>query len=222
MNPLRLYRDAWYFASQNLLAIALLCLPFIALECALQRALAEWFDHETPPVYSVLLSLVIYPLYSGALILFMEARTRGELPSAGALWRVSASMWPRLGLLVGISTLLIMLGLTLFILPALWVMTRLAFAEYVVVIDGQTPLQAMRDSYELSRGYFWVIFVCLMTVMVPMWAIDLWLAGTGDQPRMDAVGEILTGTVAGFIQLFSSIVMYRLYMLRQEKLGTKR
>jgi hypothetical protein len=215
MNPLNVLRDAWYFSSRHLLYVALLCLPLIGLECALQRILQESMDFQVPPVYSVLLALIIYPLYSAALILFMDARTRGETPKVSALWLAGALIWPRFSLLAAISTLLIMLGMSLFILPALWVMTRLAFAEYLLVLEGRSPLQAMRDSYELTRGHFWKILFCLTVVMVPVWGLDFWLADAPDEPRMDAISDILSGSLVGFAQLFSSVALYRLYTLRQ-------
>ncbi|WP_229779437.1 glycerophosphoryl diester phosphodiesterase membrane domain-containing protein [Pseudomonas matsuisoli] len=215
MNPFNVLRDACYFSIRNLLPLALICLPFIALESSLQRVLGEALDHQVPPLYPMLIALVIYPIYSTSLILFMDARTRGEMPRVGALWLSSALLWPRMSVLAGISTLLIMLGMSLFVLPALWVMTRLAFAEYLLILEGRTPLQAMRDSYELTRGHFWTILLCLIVVLVPVWTLEFWLTDAPDEPRMDAAAEILSGSLIGFVQMFSSVVLYRLYMLRQ-------
>lgn len=141
MNPLDALRDAWFFFRQNLLQILLLCLPFLLLEAFLSLQLENLVAAAKVPLYEVLLGLFFYPLYSAALILFIDARSRGEQPGKGALVTMSLSLWPRFVLLAGIGTLAIMLGISLLILPGLWLMVRLVFADYLLVLRGLTPLQ---------------------------------------------------------------------------------
>lgn len=46
--------------------------------------------------YSVVVGLLVYPLYTGALILFLDARTRGESPRTKDVWAMALALWPRL------------------------------------------------------------------------------------------------------------------------------
>ena len=69
------------------------------------------------------------------------------------------------------STLLILLGLSLYFLPGLWLMVVLAFAEYLLVLRGMPALAAMKESLRLTRGHFWRILVCLLCVMTPLWLL---------------------------------------------------
>mgnify|MGYP001071759101 CR=1 FL=1 len=176
MNPLDALRDAWFFFRQNLLQILLLCLPFLLLEAFLSLQLENLVAAAKVPLYEVLLGLFFYPLYSAALILFIDARSRGEQPGKGALVTMSLGLWPRFVLLAGIGTLAIMLGISLFILPGLWLMVRLVFADYLLVLRGLTPLQALHESLQLTHGHFWPICTCVMLVMVPPWLAGFWAA----------------------------------------------
>lgn len=210
MNPLDALRDAWFFFRQNLLQILLLCLPFLLLEAFVSLQLEGLVGAAKVPLYEVLLGLFFYPLYSAALILFIDARSRGENPGKGALVAMSLSLWPRFVLLAGIGTLAIMLGISLFILPGLWLMVRLVFADYLLVLRGLTPLQALHESLQLTHGHFWPIFTCVMLVMVPPWLAGFWAADIAAEPA----GRLLLDVLFGLCQLFTTVVVFRLYMLR--------
>ncbi|CAD5107585.1 hypothetical protein [Zestomonas carbonaria] len=212
MNPLPILRDSWYFFSRNLGAIARLCLPLVALECLARYWLVVSLGDTAPPYADLLVGLVFYPMYTAALILFLDSRTRGVEQGNRDLLAMALYLWPRLALLTALSSLLIMLGASMFLLPGLWVMIKLAFAEYLLVLDRQTPLSALRESFRLTTGHFWRILFCVLAVMVPLWAFD-WRVS----PLFGVPGEsllpLLIDCVRGFLQLFASVVVFRLFML---------
>jgi hypothetical protein len=211
MNPLNLLRDTWFFFSRHLLAIVVLCLPWVLLENLAQQALKAWLAGPNSMAYGLLAGLVCYPLYSAALILLVDARSRGLQPRTLELLAGALRLWPSFALLTGLSTLLIMLGASLFVLPALWVMVKLAFAEYLLVLHGLSPLAAMRESMRLSKGHFGLIAVCLLAVMSPLWLLDWWgYQQLGEQPA--AWQSLLLDSALGFAQLFVTVLMFRLYM----------
>lgn len=216
MNPFSVLRDSLFFFSRNLGSIAPLCLPLIALECLTRSLVAAQIDGAHAPAYEVLVGLLFYPLYSAALILFLDARSQGKRPSLRNLLAASLPLWPAFAVLAGLSTLLIMLAATAFILPALWVMVKLAFAEYLLVLRGLAPLQAMRESFLLTVGHFWSLLACVLLVIVPLWLLDdLTLQLLGGQ--QDIVGGLLLDCFNSFLQLFSSVVLFRCYMLCSEQ-----
>lgn len=211
MNPLHVLRDAWYFFSHNLLTIARLCLPLVVLEAVLQQQLAAAVAPESKTLYRILLGLLFYPLYTGALILFLDARSNGQTPAPRNLLAASLGLWPAFALLAGLSTLAILLGASLFVLPGLWLMIKLAFAEYLLVLRGIGPMKALQESFEMTNGYFWPMLLCVLSVALPLWMLDGWLQQ--NRPDDNLTGVALS-SLNGFLQLFSTVVVFRLFMLR--------
>ncbi len=216
INPYSVLLESWYFFRHNLRSIAVLCLPWLLLE-GLARQLAEaQVSGLAPEARELLVTLLFYPLYSAALIQFLDARSHNREVSTGQLWRQALLIWPRFAVLAGLSTLLIILGTSLLILPGLWVMLRLLFAEYLLALGGLSPLAAMRESFRLSSGYFWLCAACIFSVMPLLWLLDWWtFQQLGEQP--DAMAAILLDAGNGFLQLFVSVIGYRLFMLRTAK-----
>ncbi|SDH27970.1 Uncharacterised protein family (UPF0259) [Pseudomonas benzenivorans] len=213
MNALHVLRDAWFFFSHNLPTIVRLCLPLVVLEALVQQLVIARVGVESAAVYGILVGLLFYPLYTGALILFLDARSNGETPRVRNLLAASLSLWPRFALLAGISTLAIMLGASLFVLPGLWIMIKLAFAEYLLVLRGLSPLRALHESFELTSGYFWQILLCMLCVMLPLWLLA-WAAQPAEGTQPDLLLYLLFDSANGFLQLFASVVLFRLFMLR--------
>jgi hypothetical protein len=211
MNPLHVLRDAWYFFSHNLLAIARLCLPLIVLEALLLQQVGAAVAAESKALYRILVGLLFYPLYTGALILFLDARSNGQTPAARDLLAASLRLWPAFALLAGLNTLAVLLGASLFVLPGLWLMIKLAFAEYLLVLRGVGPLKALHESFEMTSGYFWPMLTCMLSVALPLWLLDGWL----QQNQAGDLIDLLLSSLNGFLQLFSTVVVFRLLMLRR-------
>ena len=215
MNPLELLRDTWYFFSRNVGQIALLCLPVILTEAVSQQMLLAWLGQSKVQSWSILVSMLFYPLYVGALIIFTDSRSHRIRLKPRQVIEMTLYRWPSFAVLAAISTLLIMVGVWMLILPGLYVMIKLAFAEYLLVLEGKQPLDAIRLSFELTKGHFLTILACILMVMGPIWMIDWWVyQQLGDQP--EPVGIVLLESFNSFFQLFVSVALYRLFSLVNE------
>ncbi|WP_295476379.1 YciC family protein [uncultured Pseudomonas sp.] len=216
MNPLNIIQDSLYFFRHNLLAILLLCLPPVILEGVVKQAVQASAQAQASTAYELIVGLLFYPLYSGALILFMDARTRGENPPITELWGQTLRLWPSFALLSAISTLLIMFGLSLFVLPGLWVMIKLAFSEYLLVLRQRTPFMAMRESMLMTTGHFTRILVCLLIIYIPISlfeAAGMYLLPAPQSPSV----EVLLNSLTSFLQLFMGVTLFRLFMLIEQE-----
>lgn len=214
MNPFPIIRDAWYFFSHNLGAIARLCLPMILLEALAQTVLLNNGGEQTPAAYSLLISLLFYPLYTGALIVFMAARSGGQTPATANVVALTLRLWPRFAVLTALTNLLFMLGAQFLLLPALYVMVKLAFSEYLLVLRQASPLASMRDSFMQTNGHFLRILLCILVVVLPLWILEslsFSLVTEGDALALFGVE-----TASSFLQLFSSVVGFRLFMVISE------
>jgi hypothetical protein len=212
MNPFDVLRDSLYFFKRNLGQIVQLCLPLVIVEALLQQVVDHSTEPDSFPGISVIVGLLIYPLYTAALILFLDARSRGESPSNRDLLSRSAYLWPRFALLTALNTLLILLGLSLYFLPGIWLMVTLAFGEYLLVLRGLAPLQAMKESLRLTRGHFLRILACILCVMGPLWLLKGATLAVYPEPQNPVI-SLLIDSAHSFLQLFTSVVLFRLFML---------
>ncbi len=103
-----------------------------------------------------------------------------------------------------------MLGLSLLILPGIFVMVKLSFAEFCLVLRGRSPLQALRESFEFTRGRFFLILACSLVILLPVWSLEAWLA---DSAGDAVVLRVALHTLSGFFQLLLTIVAFRIYSL---------
>ncbi|WP_426385819.1 YciC family protein [Pseudomonas brassicacearum] len=216
MNPFDVLRDSLYFFKRHLGRIAQLCLPLVILEALLQQGVDSAVGPEGFPGYSVIVGLLVYPLYTAALILFLDARSRGEAPRTRDLLATALTLWPRFALLTALNTLLILVGLSLYFLPGLWLMVTLAFSEYLLVLRGLTPLAAMKESLNMSRGNFWRVLLCILCVMGPLWLLK-GVSVSVYPPPQNPVFSLLIDSVHSFLQLFTSVVLFRMFMLIEAK-----
>jgi hypothetical protein len=216
MNPLIVLRDSFYFFRINLWAIMRLCLPLVVVEALARELVARVSGPDTTVMYDVAVGLLFYPLYTAALILFLDARTDGYDPQGRHLLGKALHLWPRFALMAAISTLLIMFGMWLFVLPGLYLMIKLSFSEYLLVLRNISPLQAMRESFDMTKGKFWPILFTLMTIMIPLWLLDglSAMAWTDTQPTPL---RLLIDSINSFLQLLPSVVLFRLFMLMGNK-----
>ncbi len=212
MNPLDVLRDSLYFFKRNLGQIVQLCLPLVMLEALLQQVVDHSTEPDSFPGISVIVGLLVYPLYTAALILFLDARSRGESPRNRDLLAMAASLWPRFALLTALNTVLILLGLSLYFLPGIYLMVTLAFGEYLLVLRGLAPLAAMKESLRMTQGHFLRILLCILCVMGPLWLLKGVTLAAYPEPQ-NPVFSMLIDSAHSFLQLFTSVVLFRLFML---------
>ena len=212
MNPLDVLRDSLYFFKRNLGQIVQLCLPLVIFEALLQIVVDRSTEPDSFPGISVIVGLLVYPLYTAALILFLDARSRGESPRNRDLLAMAASLWPRFALLTALNTVLILLGLSLYFLPGIYLMVTLAFGEYLLVLRGLAPLAAMKESLRMTQGHFLRILLCILCVMGPLWLLKGVTLAAYPEPQNPVV-SMLIDSAHSFLQLFTSVVLFRLFML---------
>ncbi|WP_024647186.1 YciC family protein [Pseudomonas syringae] len=215
MNPLTVIQDSLYFFRRHLGSILVLCLPLVILEVLAKQALSSAMSAESSPAYALVIGLFFYPIYTAALILFLDARSRGEEAQTRDLLAMALRLWPTFAVLSAMSTLLIMFGLSLFVVPGIWVMVKLAFSEYLLVLRKLTPFMAMRESMQMTTGHFTRILVCVLSVYIPLWLLEGASLYLFPEPQSLLV-SVAIDSLSSFLQLFTTIVMFRLFMLVSE------
>lgn len=99
----------------------------------------------------------------------------------------------------------------LLVFPGVWIMINLVFAEYLLVLRGLPVVQSMRESARMTTGHFMRIMVCVLGVLAPIWLIDGLLMMAFPEPAGGV--QLAMDSLSGFLQLFSTVVLYRLFTL---------
>ncbi len=61
-----------------------------------------------------------------------------------------------------LSGVLVVFGFILLVIPGIWISCRLAFVSYLVMDKGLGPVEAVQESWRMTDGHAWKIFVLVI------------------------------------------------------------
>jgi hypothetical protein len=147
---------------------------------------------------------------------------RRDLSLGGLFRSISKVLAPLLwtAILVGVG---VFLGLLLFIIPGLLLLTWWAVAAPVVVCEVRSAPQALGRSRELVRGNGWQVFGVLVVSFLLVLIADLLFAALANAVSGSdiafAIGNLVAGTLtAPVFALASAVVYLELLQLKGERL----
>jgi hypothetical protein len=208
--------DALHFFLNNLFQIAALCLPWL-----LAAALVEYGiiiigqnTEQTTPLFLVAwaFDLLVYPVYTGALIMLMARRAQREHPTNKELTGAAIKSWQPLFLVHIIVSGLKAMGFLLFIVPGIYISVRLAFAEFHLVLEGLKPMDAIQKSFQATRSCSGMILLLLAIFMVPIALLAFSLVTTLEAYKLNLVFNVILGILVSFLTLIVDVVIFRVYM----------
>ena len=205
--------DSLYFYFGNITQIAQLCLPILCITLLSQYSLFLIPEFDAAPFVSAVLGLIFYPLYTAPLIMLIAKRTGHEHPSNASLLAASLKIWLPFVLLTLIVGILIGVGLMLLIIPGIWVAIRLSLSEVFLVVGGLKPIDAISASFATTKEYFWIIFICIFIVMLPIWGMSYGLGHAGELFAESYVISFCMEIFISFVSLFVNVVIFRIFMI---------
>jgi ABC-type sugar transport system permease subunit len=140
------------------------------------------------------LTFIGYAWVYGALIATMSRRTRSPLEPYGR----TVDRVPSLVLATFVTALVTVLGLLLLIIPGLLVYARWSAASPLIVIERQSPFEALETSNGLVRGRTWTVLGAIVVVFLLAFVAGLpllLLAELTDPILLDGIGNALFGVV---------------------------
>lgn len=130
----------------------------------------------------------------------------GQSPSFRDAMSVGMSSWGRMWWTRFLTGLALVLGFLLLIIPGFYLLVRLALVEPIAVCERVSGSEAMRRSFELTKGRFGQVFllglafgaviitalacVIVPTILIP--ALDHWLVDATTSLIADVVGAFGT------------------------------
>jgi hypothetical protein len=208
--------DAVQFYTSHLALIAALCLPWLVAAALVEFGIisAVQNSEEAAPLFLVAWSfnLLIYPIYTGALIMLMAKRAQREQPTNRELTAASIKIWQPLFMVHIIRSGLTALGFMLFIVPGVYAAVRLSFAEFHLVLEGLKPIEAIQKSFQATRPYFGLILILLAMFMIPLLLLTFMLGGVLQELNLSPILNVTLSILISFLTLFVEVVKFRVYM----------
>jgi hypothetical protein len=208
--------DAVQFFLSNLIQIATLCLPWLLATALVEYMIMEagQDSQDAAPLFLVAwtFNLLIYPVYTGALICLMARRAQREQPVNRELTAAAIKIWQPLFLVHILGSGMTALGFLLLVVPGIYVAVRLSFAEFYLVLEGIKPIEAIQKSFQATRPYFGQILILLAMFMIPLIALTFLLGGLMQRLNSGPVLNIVLSTLIAFLGLFVDVVKFRVYM----------
>ncbi|MFI5260725.1 MAG: hypothetical protein ACHQU0_02955 [Candidatus Paceibacteria bacterium] len=168
----KLLRDSWQLYKRRLpILAALLAVPYAFFFIAISLVSASDTTVATVGMLSLLIGFLISVPAAPAVVLaaakgtgFAESYQQGLRLALPFLW---------FEILLG---LVIMGGSVLFIIPALLMSIWFLFGTFTFVLEGKRGLQALLQSREYVRGYWWALFgralVLYAVAIVPVYLVQ--------------------------------------------------
>lgn len=110
------------------------------------------------------------------------------------------------GIIQGIA---VAIGLVLLIVPGLFALVSLYFAQVYIAVEGEGPIEALSSSWSLSKGSRFSIFG-LVLVLAVIGALSA-LVGEAVGFVSPTVGSLVSLVVSGFLTVFSSATLVDAY-----------
>lgn len=108
--------------------------------------------------------LVVTPLVTAMTVHLVRTVAEEQRPSARHAIAVGLDLFPKLLLTVALFGLGVIGGFMLLIVPGVILMVRWLVISQVVVVEGRSGTEALRRSFELTRGRFWPSFLVLLVL----------------------------------------------------------
>lgn len=226
MNAFDYIKHSFFFFRQNIKTIAAIQLPFLIL----LNGFMIWMEMNTDSsesmeeirsqmAYSALISLTLLPVYWGATILFVQSKLEDRPLSAFQALYASLSFWRTLLLVFLLSGMAIFGGLLLFIIPGIYIGIRLAFADYICVIEKRGIMDSLKQSWADTSDYFWTLFQGLV-VLYPAIQILEWsfVSYFAKMEERSLIMELPIFVAIDLLSVITVIFGFRIYTLMRSEI----
>jgi len=116
--------------------------------------------------FAQVMNIIIKPVYTGALIVLIASLATSQNKSLVNCLTASILRWPFMLVANMMTSFLIFIGIMLFILPGIWLISRLFLVPYLVMLKNQSPLDAVINSYQYTKGYSFTILRDIVILIV--------------------------------------------------------
>jgi membrane-anchored glycerophosphoryl diester phosphodiesterase (GDPDase) len=113
-------------------------------------------------IYTVILCIILFILFFGYILASVKA-ARGEKPGIPDLFRPFRRFFHVLFSCI-LLYLILFIGFILLIIPGIFLLCKLFFVPYLIVDQKNGVFGAISESWKMTRGHFWKIFLLGLTM----------------------------------------------------------
>jgi len=210
--------DSFRFFRNHLFSILLIIVPVVFPIELFRDYYVQTLVGQEPDLTSefpvLLLGLLAYPIYAGGVIFFIGSVISGNRINARSSWLLGLRYWAPfllLSLLLGIVT---GVGFVLFLVPGVIALVRFSFAEFDLLLKGQSPVDALRLSWDATRPYFWLILAGYLVIFAAFYVPYFGLIFVLEDLKIElGLFEVLLDTLYAVLSVLFTIFRFRVYDL---------
>jgi len=204
--------DSWSFFKIHVLAISIIILP-IVVPIETLTALYQYFLGSEEFVLSerlipMVIGFVAYPIYAVGVVFYIASVISGETIDTKTSWRLGIKFWVPYVVMSIFVGVVITFGLFLLVIPGIIFAIRYAFSEFELLLNQNKPLDAMRNSWDVSKDYMWVILGGYIIITFALYAPYYLLAWLIDEASVAywvlvTIFNIIYSVVAALYTIFA-------------------
>ncbi len=218
----KLLIESWTFFKRNIRSICSIIMPFV-VPLAIFQLLMEYFypgTIGTAYLLSYMLSFAAYPIYQGAMILYLASVVTGSYLPSNQYYQLAAKSWLALMVLYFFASIAILTGLILLIIPGLIVMGRLAFSEFYCIFDNSRGDDALAESWRETKSAQGIL-ISGITIIYLCTLLAIYVLGYGLTTLFqdNTLATFVTNIISSALMPLVTIFAFRVYTLDDKRLN---
>ncbi|MFK0569997.1 hypothetical protein [Endozoicomonas sp.] len=209
------------FQSLRFFSLYGVSLTFLFLLAAIPSEVIGFYLHQSLQgsealkggVVDLATSVLIEPLATGAAIYFIASRDQGGALSLYDSVLKSTGVYFQLVTGYLLVVLMVMVGLSLYLLPGFYLLYKLMFVEYRVALNKEHPIEAIRASFVQTRDQWSVLLPSFMVLLVILVGSQTLISYLLNDQGSDLPWQLLGGLLEAPFMAFSAVVGFRLFCL---------
>ncbi len=216
--------DSMRLFQNHFLALATIILPFaISLEVfdafyVVNNMTEQPTLEDSVPI--LLVHLLVQPFYSIAIVFYLSSIITNQTISISQAWLLSIKYWPSFLLLSILVSLFVFSGLMFFVIPGVILFIRFSFAEFYLLLEQQSPIDAIKSSLINTKHYFFMLFGGFLILGIFSYGPFLLIneALVGDEQEIN-IFSIIVNIIFDIVTIIFTVFTFRVYHLSKEAIS---
>lgn len=213
---LDLIKDSCKFFLKILTPINIIVIPFVLPPILIRTfSIDVLYSSDTSILVKHIpdiLTWILNPIYSGALIVLFSREINNEEWTYNQCIIAGFFFWPNLFIAYLISGALILLGLIALIVPGLILIAKFAFSDFLIVLEGDRPIQSLKKSADLAKEYVLPMVGSFLFLFAPFIMVFFIMQGPlSSFFNGNYIATIISDTLLAVIEVLFFILFFRFY-----------